>query len=343
MKIKRVYIPAAGEMLLQETELDERLKPTEVLVRTTYSGISAGTECALYMGWGGDIFPTATGGSNVGEVVATGAEVTAFAVGDHITSFTNHDSYVKCETLPLEFGFNSHRSGVVIPPALRGPSSALVYHFAVGMSAVRESAVTLGDDVLVVGGGLIGLTAAQLFRAAGASVMLADLSEPRLALARRCGIDHTVNSGEADLAAAVRDWTDGRLLHHVVVAVPNTAILPDLVDLLRVRGNLIMLASYRREATADIQPIFAKLQTLSARVHSPLAWRYPIAEARHHHHSTLGHYRQILRLIADGRLTVDPLITLVDPADCHAVFQDLVHRKDKYLGAVFDWSRVHGR
>lgn len=339
MKILRVYIPEKEKAFLTEHDLDEKLQPTEVLIKTHYSAISAGTECARYLGWDGDIFPTASGGANVGEILAVGSEVKNFAVGDRVTSFTNHDSHVKCETIPREYGYNGHRIGIKIPPAVFGPGAALTYHFAIGMAGIRESDVELGDDVLVIGGGLIGNTAAQLFRCAGAFVMLADLSESRLAIAKSCGINEVINPGKANLEEAVKAWTNGRMLHAGVLALEGAKLLPDLIPLLRTRGQAILLGGYRLPHETDIQPVLRQLQRGSRRLIVPSGPNYPIPELPYHRYSALGHFRQIMALMEDGRLCTEPLVQLVAPKHCQEVFQDLIHNKDKYLGAVFDWTR----
>jgi len=339
MRIQRVYIPEKENAFLAEQELDETLKPTEALIKTHYSAISAGTECARYLGWEGDIFPTASGSANIGEILAVGSEVKNFAVGDLVTSFTNHDSHVKCDTLPLDYGYNGHRIGVKISPSVFGPEVALAYHFALGMAAIRESGVTLGDDVLVIGGGLIGNAAAQLFKCAGAFVMLADLSEPRLAIAKTCGITEVINSSKVNLAEAVKAWTKGRMLHIGVLALEGAHLLPELVPLTRNRGQIILLGGYRLSHEVDIHPVLRQLQKGSRRLLALSGPHYPIPELPYHRYSTLGHFRQIMALMEDGRLRAKPLVQLVLPQDCQQVFRDLIHNKDKYLGAVFNWTK----
>jgi threonine dehydrogenase-like Zn-dependent dehydrogenase len=338
MKTHRVYIPEAGKAFLAEQELDETLKPSEVLIKSHYSAISAGTETARYLGLDGDIFPTTSGGANVGEIIAVGSDVAHFAVGDRVTSFTNHDSYLKCDTVPRDFGYNGHRIGVNVPASLGGANAALVYHFNVGLAGVRESGVTLGDDALVIGGGLIGNTAAQLFRCAGAFVMLADLSEKRLAIARECGIARTVNPSKAKLADVVKEWTQGRMLHHVVQAIEGADVVEESIPLLRPHGQVVLLGGYRRSQSIDAR-VFGALQGGSRRMVAPSAWGYPIPEMPHYHFSIFAHFRQILTLMEERRLRTDPLITRVRPQDCQEIFQDLIHNKDKYLGAVFDWTQ----
>jgi threonine dehydrogenase-like Zn-dependent dehydrogenase len=81
----------------------------------------------------------------------------------------------------------------------------LVEPLAVGVHAARRAGVAPGERVVVVGAGPIGLFTALALRHQGVEdLLLADLSEERLALARRLGAPATVNSGEVDLGGHVR-------------------------------------------------------------------------------------------------------------------------------------------
>ena len=74
---------------------------------------------------------------------------------------------------------------------------------------VRRAGVELGDTVLVLGGGPIGFLVASVARAAGARrVLVSEVSQPRLALCRQAGIE-TIDAGQADPVAVIRDLTDG--------------------------------------------------------------------------------------------------------------------------------------
>ena len=167
----------------------------------------------------------------------------------------------------------------------------------------------------------------------------ADLSESRLAIAKSCGINEVVNPSKTKLEEAVKTWTNGRMLHIGVLALEGAQLLPDLVPLLRARGQALLMGGYRLSYEMDIQPIFSQLQRGSRRLIAPLGPTYPIPELPYHRYSALGHLRQIMALMEDGRLNTKPLVQLVSPKDCQQIFQDLIHNKDKYLGAVFDWTK----
>ncbi|MEI8196807.1 MAG: zinc-binding dehydrogenase [Phycisphaerae bacterium] len=343
MKVQFINIPQVNQAVLTEKELDETLKPSEVIVKAHYAVTSAGTDTARYSGMDGNNFPQETGAMTVGEIIAKGAEVNDYKVGDRVACLTPNASHVKCDTLPRPgFGWNGHRVTARVPDSVSLCEATIAYPYYVSMAAVRESGVALGEETLVVGGGMIGNTCAQLFQCAGASVLLADLSEKRLATAQACGIRHVVQPGKGGvtLAEAVQKWTQGRPLAQVVFAIEGGAkLLADVIPLLGHRGNIVLHGGYRQSENIDAH-MFAQMQGRCQRIITTQAWGYFVAEdpVHFHHQTVLGHFRQVMQLIAEKRVNPQPLISMVRPKDCQQVFQDLIHNKDKYIAAVYDWT-----
>jgi propanol-preferring alcohol dehydrogenase len=82
-----------------------------------------------------------------------------------------------------------------------------------------------GDLVCIVGAGPIGLgnTLVQAFL--GAEVIVVDVNDYRLELARKCGARHILNSRETNVVDAVRDVTDGRFADKCIEAVGRAETL----------------------------------------------------------------------------------------------------------------------
>lgn len=338
MKAKQLIVVEPGRIELQERELDERLAPHEALVTAEYSIVSAGTEGAGFTGlvkempFGeGGRYPRPTGYGHLGRVLAVGSAVTMCKPGDRVLSFSQHASAVKANAVRM-----------ALPVSQEAPGERLVFTRMAGVSisAVRSSSVQPGDTVLVIGMGLVGNFAAQLFRMAGAEVMVADLSEMRLQKARECGIHRTVNSGTGDLKQAVMDWTDGKGAHVVVEAIGISEVIHQAVMLTRRYGEVILLGSPRARATFDVTPMLLRIHLEAIRMIGSLEWRWPMHETDRVR-DLVTNYRQLAGWIADGRLISDPLLThLASPADCQSIYEGLTQRKEEYLSAVFDWSQV---
>ena len=337
MQIDQLIVVEPGRIEVQRTDLDEGLQPWEVLVESEYSIISAGTEGAGFTGLvkempfgDGGQYPRGTGYGNLGRVLKIGDEVAGLQMGDRVLSFSGHATKVKADTRRM-----------VMPVSQDAPGEKLVFTRMAGVSiaALRSSSIQPGDTVLVVGGGLVGNFAAQLFGLAGADVMLADLSDLRLRQAAECGIARNVNPGRDDLVAAVKDWTGGGV-RIGVEAIGISEVIAQVVECTARYGEVILLGSPRARATFDITPMLLRIHLEAIRMIGALEWRWPQHETERSRDLD-ANYRQIAQWIAAGQLTVDPLLThLASPADCQAMYDGLASNKEEYLGVVFDWSKI---
>ena len=203
------------------------LPPGHVRVRTLYSGISAGTELTLYRGTNPHVtrhwdparrlfgpaadgapaaaYPNAAWGySEVGEVVELGADVPPGAVvpGALVWGMWGHRSQA---VLPL-----AAVVGRVLPVGLDPVAGTFARVGAVALNAVLAADVHVGETVAIFGQGVLGLVATQLATLNGATVVAVDTLAARreAALAHRAA--HVLDPQADDVAAAVRELTDGR-------------------------------------------------------------------------------------------------------------------------------------
>jgi hypothetical protein len=91
----------------------------------------------------------------------------------------------------------------------------------------------------------------------------------------------------------------------------------------------------------DVTPMLSRIHMLGITMIGALEWTHPMDPTERSHFSIRENNEQILRWTMDGRLTVDPLIShVLSPRDCQQAYDGLLNRKDEYLGAIFDWSKV---
>ncbi|MBM4425345.1 MAG: zinc-binding dehydrogenase, partial [Chloroflexi bacterium] len=179
------------------------------------------------------------GYSASGMVVEVGAGVTRFAIGDRVACAgagrANHAEFIAVpENLAIK-----------IPGGLSFREAAFVTLGAIALQSVRRAEPTLGETVVVIGAGLIGLLTAQLLRANGCKVIAVDLSDERLALARTLGVEHTLNAREADTVKAVSALTDGLGADAVILcaAAKSSAPINQAFKLCRERGRVVIVGA----------------------------------------------------------------------------------------------------
>lgn len=199
---KAVVVPEPQQIKLQTVRLKER-SPKDVLVKTRYTSISAGTERLLLAGqlvqMAGLPFPCIPGYETVGEIVEIGSEVPAEYLGQTVfvggaygyegytSAWGGQSQYVQVDytkAFRLDAGINP-ADAVAIAPA------ATAWH---GVSLINPQP---GDLVLVLGQGPIGQFAAQAAKLKGATVAVADVVNSRLEKA--IAADIKVNLSEESL------------------------------------------------------------------------------------------------------------------------------------------------
>jgi 2-desacetyl-2-hydroxyethyl bacteriochlorophyllide A dehydrogenase len=342
MRSYDICFPDVNQATLVETQISpDELEPGQALVQGEYSIVSAGTELANFTHladeapalpgqprWPGP-FPRYPGYGHLGTVVAVGPECGKIVPGDRVLTFSNHGSLVKA---------NLRRFALSVPAEADGRRAVVTRMAGVAITAVRASSVAAGDQVVVIGLGLVGNFAAQLMRLSGADVLGVDLSPHRLELARACGISRVLNPSTDQLGEAVLDWTGGKGARITVEAIGRSELAAQAVNLTRRHGEVVLLGSPRARVTMDITPMLSRIHLLAIRMIGALEWTYPIEPTERSHFSIHENYKQILDWIINGQLLVEPLIShVISPRECQQAYDGLLNHKDDYLGVIFDW------
>lgn len=197
----------------------------QVLVNIKRIGI-CGSEIHSYHGLHpATFYPVVQGHEYSGVVVAVGSEVTVCSPGDHITARPQlvcgkcnpckRGQYNVCEHLRVQafqadgaaqdlFVVDDDRVAK-LPEGMSLDYGAMIEPAAVGAHASNRTEVK-GKNVVVSGAGTIGNLIAQFCIARGAkNVLITDVSDLRLAKARECGIEHTLNITKKPLKAAAQE------------------------------------------------------------------------------------------------------------------------------------------
>lgn len=327
--------PAPGRAELQSFPMPEIVRPTDIIIETEYSIVSAGTELACRAGIEGWApLPHCPGYGSIGRVIAHGSEAKNVSIGQRVLTFGKHAKHAYIDHM-----------AVPVPEGLDPVKAAFARMAAVSIAASRVSEAELGDFVAVIGLGLVGNLSAQLFGLAGCEVIGIDPSPRRREQAKACGIPHVLSPGP-DLKAQVAAITGGRMCAAVIEATGLSAVaLETAPQLAGVQSEIVLLGSPRAPHTADVTPLLSGVHLAlgAASVKGALEWRFPVLIHPQglYKHSIENNVQQLLRLLSQNKIITAPLLThLASPADCHTVYEGLATQKEIYTGAVFDWSKV---
>lgn len=184
--------------------------------------------------------------------------------------------------------------------------AALIEPVAVACHDVRLSRLQAGEDVLVIGGGPIGVLVAMVARDAGGDVTISEVNTHRLAIAEKLGFK-TINPAETDLAEAVNAAT-GNKGADVVFEVSGTQPGVDaMTACAATRGRIVMVAIHAKKPEVDMFRFFwRELELVGVRVYEK------------------EDYEQAISIIASGGVDADTVITDVSPlSDIQTAFESL--------------------
>ncbi|WP_146343777.1 zinc-dependent alcohol dehydrogenase [Phaeobacter marinintestinus] len=194
----------------------------------------------------------------------------------------------------------------ILPDDLRLDHAALIEPVAVACHDVRLSGLQPGEDVVVIGGGPIGVLVAMVARDAGGNVVISEVNPHRLAIAQKLGFD-TVNPAEEDLPAVINART-GDKGADVVFEVSGTQPGVDaMTAVAATRARIVMVAIHAQKPQIDLFQFFwRELKLIGARVYEP------------------EDYEKAIATILSGGVDADTIITDVSPlADIQSAFESL--------------------
>ena len=330
MKGHRVVWPSRATVEIEEFEFPS-LGDNEILVATEYSLISPGTERAFLLGLPNaqGRYPSYPGYSNIGVVIDSGKDAGGFRIGDRVVSSKGHTSH---------FVATPDNLLKVTESTLSSEEGVFFNLCTIAMQGVRKAKIELGEPVLVLGGGLIGLFAMQLAKLSGGlPVITADLSDNRLQLAKQVGADYTLNPEAENLNDQLDSITDGKGLAVVIEATGHPPVVNTALQLADWHGRVVLLASTRGETERVnfYRDVHGKgLTVLGA--HNSVRPRH---ESSPNFWTLRDDWELSLQLIAHHRVVVAPMITHRLPGiQAAEAYQLLMEWDQNLLGVVLNWE-----
>lgn len=249
--------------------------------------------------------PLALGYSNVGFIAELGHNVHGFKLGDRVVSNGKHAEYVAvpknlCAKIPDNVSFKA---------------ASFTVQGAVALQGIRLANPTLGEFVVVIGLGLIGLMAVQMLKAQGCHVLGVDYDETRLALARRFGAK-TANPNDENVISVAQTFSRGQGVDAVIITASTESSDPvhQAAEMCRKRGRIILVGvvglNLSRADFYEKELIFQVSCSYGPGRYDPVyeegGQDYPIGFVRW---TEQRNFEAVLDLMSSGALDLEPLIT----------------------------------
>ena len=299
----------------------------QVLIETDSTLISAGTELGTQEQDRQQ--PFTPGYSNAGRILALGDGVEGYQAGDRVLSLGHHASHVTVSDAP--------QSLVKLPDGASFAAGTFGVLGSVSIHGVRKAKLEFGERLMITGMGVVGQLALQLAKLTGCDQAIAvDLIDQRLEKADISGATHILNPTTCDLKSQVQQLTEGRGLDVVIEASGYPDLLPELFDLMRIGGRIVLLGSiWHRKVELDLMPFHEK-ELVMIGAHQP---KCPTTPTAIFPWTQQYNRAQILKYICQGTLNVDHLISHQLPyTEAETAYRLLRDQRDQSLGVILKWG-----
>lgn len=333
-----------GIKKMQMRELEVPVpKDDEILVKIEYVGICGSDVHYFERGRIGDYVVERDfilGHECAGIVVKTGKRITNLGIGDKVTlepgktcgqcEYCKAGKYNLCPnveflatppyngclmdfiTYPADLAFK-------IPENLSTREGALIEPLAVGIHAANQGSVKLGETVVILGAGCIGLVTLLACRAFGATkVIVVDVLEKRLDYAKKLGANEIINAKEEDVLVKVNELTNNNGASVVIETAGSKETTAQTANIVK-KGGRIVLVGLTPEELVGFN--FQKIIDKEVEIKTVFRYRniFPIA----------------INALADGRLSLGNIITHeFDFEDSEDAFNYVINNKNDVVKAI---------
>ena len=285
----------------------------QVLVRIMRIGI-CGSDIHVYHGKHPFTrYPVTQGHEVSGRIEAVGSGVEGLSVGQKVTIEPQvccghcypctHGKYNLCEELKV-MGFQTTGTAseyfavdaakvTPLPETMSYDEGAMIEPLAVTVHAAKRFPELKGARVAILGCGPIGILLMQSCKALGAaSVLVTDVSDYRLSVARSVGADYAVNTGETDLEQALRDAFGSDKADVIYDCAGSDITMGQAIRCARKGSTIVLVAVFSKMASVDL----AVLNDHELELNTSMMYRHE-------------DYVDAIRLVSEGKVQLRPLMS----------------------------------
>lgn len=290
----------------------------------------------------GDQAPITMGHEFAGTIVEVGENVTNWKIGDRVSpdacfycgtcDSCRRGDYHLCDNLGFNglAGDNGGFAEYSVVPTYQlyklsdnvdFEEGALVEPISVGVHALKKARLAMGESVVIIGAGTIGLATLQAAKAAGAAnVIVVELAAARKEFAKKMGADYVIDPSQTDLVTKIKELNNGRLADVAVECVGMEVTLKSALDSIRKGGRAVIAGIFSNQGKGIID------------------WN-DLVIGEKELIGTIGYNRDFatsINLINSGKINAKQYITkrikLEDAVK--EGFEDLIKNKDKHIKII---------
>jgi len=310
--MRQAVMTEPGKIAIGEVEAPQA-GPGQVLLKVKRIGV-CGSDIHVYHGLHPfTSYPVVQGHEFSGEIVAVGEGVEGVNVGRKATARPQvvcgqckpcrRGDYNICDVLRVE-GFQTPGCAqdyflttpdklVLLPDSLSFEQGALVEPVSVACHSTARASKVDRMNVVVLGAGTIGNLVAQVVRCRGAKkILITDLSDFRLDIARQCGIENVSNAGKESLADAAKRVFGDEGFNLAFEAAGAEATMSAAVENIEKGSEIVVLGVFGEKPRIDMSVVGDREHTL-------------IGTLMYKHED----YLEAVKFISEGKIITEPLVT----------------------------------
>ena len=341
--MKALVLTDYKNLEIKEVEKPRLTSPTQVLVEIKAAAI-CGSDVHGYDGSSGRrIPPIIMGHEGSGVITEVGSMVSNFKVGDRVTfdstiycgscSYCKQGLFNLCDNRRVlgvscpdyhqdgifaEYALIEQRVLFHLPDELTFVEAAMAEPIGVAAHAISLEPVKLGQDVAVVGAGLIGLLLIKLLRTQTSGAVIAiEMDEQRRRMALNVGADAALDPSDPELLETIKTLTKGEMLPLVYEAVGATSPVNTAISMVRKGGTVVLVGNITPKIELPLQSIVTRQIKLQGSC------------------AINGEYPTALKMMVEDQLVVTDIISKVAPLEEGPLwFEKLYNRTGNLLKVV---------
>ena len=339
--MKHYYVTSPGVIAcLDEPKADPG--PGEVQVNITHTAISPGSNTYIFQtgSYAGtsEAVPQDCVYMGSGVVTSVGSGVTGLAVGDPVSM--NGVGHQEMAVVPAR---KTHR----IPAGVSPEAASLSYLAGWAVSALHLGRYEAGQNVAVVGLGLVGASAALVADMMGARVLALDVATERIAFASTLGLGAVVQAGSPDADEQIAGFVGPRGIDLVLETSGAWTGFEQAFSLTRTYSRIALMGLYRKPPDAEYAlKLHRMLYSFPSKLHYQkieiVGCGYDPEESLEDSPYTFtreANYAYLLEQAGRGKIDLGKLVThRFRPEEIEPVLSRFVSGDKSMVGAVFDWT-----
>ena len=288
--------------------------------------------------------PIVQGHEFSGQVTAAGEGVIRFKAGDNVTAMPQivcgrcypctHGNYHICNSLKVigcqadgaaqEYFAVDEKLVIKLPEGMNYDHGAMVEPVAVGVHVLARLGDVKGMNILILGAGPIGNLTAQVAKGLGAkSIMITDVSDYRLDIAKRCGVDYAVNIETEDLDKAIDRCFGESRADAILECVGVQATIEQAIKVSRKGTDIIVVGVFGQKPVVDL----GLVQDKELRLIGTLMYKED-------------DYHAAIKLIQAGKINLNLLISkYFSFKDYTAAYKFIEQNRDKTMKVIIDMEK----